>query len=136
MTEPREALVPEVPFLSGSARLHHVSIAIPPEGADRAREFYGRLLGLEERGVMPNLDPASFIWYRVGGQLELHLMLLDEAPPERSHFCLVVEDLNGLRRRLERARVETRDATEIVGRPRFTCRDPFGNLIEFARLED
>jgi len=25
-------------------------------------------------------------------------------------------------------------ATELLGRPRFTCRDPFGNLIELARL--
>ena len=25
---------------------------------------------------------------------------------------------------------------ELVGRPRFMCRDPFGNLIEFARIDD
>jgi catechol 2,3-dioxygenase-like lactoylglutathione lyase family enzyme len=135
MTEPGTAVVPDVPLPGLSARLHHVSIAIPPDGAEQARQFYGRLLGLEEREVMPNLDPAWFIWYRVGGQLELHLMLLVEAPPERSHFCLVVDDLDGLRSRLERARVETREGTVILGRPRFTCRDPFGNLIEFARLE-
>jgi catechol 2,3-dioxygenase-like lactoylglutathione lyase family enzyme len=135
MTEPPETAVAEDPLPGQGARLHHVSIAIPPDGAEQARDFYGRLLGLEERDVIPKLDPAQFIWYRVGGQLELHLMLLDEVPRERSHFCLVVDDLDGLRRRLEQAQVETRDATEIVGRPRFTCRDPFRNLIEFARLE-
>jgi catechol 2,3-dioxygenase-like lactoylglutathione lyase family enzyme len=117
-------------------RLQHVSVAIAPDGRERARAFYGGLLGLEERDVLPNLDPDRFVWFRAGGDLELHLMQLDEPPPQSAHFCLAVEeDLGGLRERLEAAGVETRDATELVGRPRFTCRDPFGNLIELTRLE-
>ncbi len=116
-------------------RLQHVSITIPLDGAERARAFYGGLLGLEERDVLPKLDPAKLVWYRVGGDLELHLMLLGEPPPDKAHFCLAVEDLPGLRRRLEDAGVETRDGSEIVGRPRFTCRDPFGNLVELTVIE-
>ena len=116
-------------------RLQHVSIPIPADGAERARAFYGGLLGLVERDVLPKLDPTQFIWFRVGGDLELHLMLGHDAPPQRSHFCLVVDDLARLRARLETAGVGTRDGTELVGRPRFTCRDPFGNLIELATIE-
>jgi catechol 2,3-dioxygenase-like lactoylglutathione lyase family enzyme len=116
-------------------RLQHVSIAIPPDGAERARDFYGGLLGLEERDVLPKLDPAGFIWFRAGGDLELRLMLVDETPPRQPHFCLVVDELDELRRRLDAAGVATRDSTPLVGRPRFTCRDPFGNLIELARIE-
>jgi catechol 2,3-dioxygenase-like lactoylglutathione lyase family enzyme len=117
-------------------RLQHVSIAIPPGGEERARAFYGGLLGLEERDVLPKLDPARFIWYRAGGDLELHLMLMDETPADRPHFCLVVDgDLGELRRRIEAAGVETNDPTELVGRPRFTCRDPFGNLVELASIK-
>ena len=115
-------------------RLQHVSIPIPLDGAERARVFYGGLLGLEERDVLPKLDPSQYVWYRVGGDLELHLMLLDEPPADKPHFCLAVDDLAGLRRRLEEAGVETRDVTELVGRPRFMCRDPFGNLIELAEV--
>jgi catechol 2,3-dioxygenase-like lactoylglutathione lyase family enzyme len=116
-------------------RLQHVSVAIPRDGAERARAFYGGLLGLEERDVLPKLDPSGFIWYRVGGDCELHLMLVGETPPEQPHFCLVVDELASVRARLEAADVETRDGTQLVGRPRFTCRDPFGNLIELAHLE-
>jgi catechol 2,3-dioxygenase-like lactoylglutathione lyase family enzyme len=116
-------------------RLQHVSIVIPEDGAEQARAFYGDLLGLAERDVLPKLDPASFIWYRAGGDLELHLMLSAEPRPERPHFCLAVDDLDGLRARLEAAGVATRDGTELRGRPRFTCRDPFGNLLELARVE-
>jgi catechol 2,3-dioxygenase-like lactoylglutathione lyase family enzyme len=115
-------------------RLQHVSIAAPPGGADDARAFYGGLLGLEERDVLPALDPAHFIWFRTGGDTELHVMLRDETPPDQPHFCLAVDDLEGVRRRLEAAGVETRDGTPLVGRPRFTCRDPFGNLVELARV--
>jgi catechol 2,3-dioxygenase-like lactoylglutathione lyase family enzyme len=116
-------------------RLQHVSVVIPTDGAERARAFYGGVLGLEERDVLPKLDPAGFVWFRAGGDLELHLMLSDEAPPRQPHFCLAVDDLDGLRARLEAAGVATRDGTELRGRPRFTCRDPFGNLIELARIE-
>jgi catechol 2,3-dioxygenase-like lactoylglutathione lyase family enzyme len=116
-------------------RLQHVSVVIPRDGADAARAFYGGLLGLDERDVLPKLDPASFIWFRVGGDLELHLMLGDETPPERAHFCLVVDDLESLRARVEAAGIETRAATELVGRPRFFCRDPFGNLVELTRID-
>jgi hypothetical protein len=63
-------------------------------------------------------------------------MLSDERPPSAPHFCLAVDgDLGALRERLGAAGVETRSGTELVGRPRFTCRDPSGNLIELARLE-
>ena len=62
-------------------------------------------------------------------------MLEDERPPERPHFALVVDgDLDEVRARLEGAGVETRTPTEILGRPRFTCRDPFGNLIELTQF--
>ena len=116
-------------------RLQHVSIAIPPDRAAEARAFYGGLLGLEERDVLPALDPARFIWFRTGGDTELHLMLTDEPPPDGPHFCLALDDLEELRSELEAAGVETRDGTALVGRPRFTCRDPFGNLIELSRLD-
>jgi catechol 2,3-dioxygenase-like lactoylglutathione lyase family enzyme len=117
-------------------RLQHVSIVAPPHGAQAVRAFYGGLLELEERDVLPSLDPSRFVWFRAGGDLELHVMLGHEPPPERPHFCLAVDgDLDAVRARLEAAGVETADAPPLVGRPRFTCRDPFGNLVELCRLE-
>jgi catechol 2,3-dioxygenase-like lactoylglutathione lyase family enzyme len=120
-------------------RLQHVSIVVA-EGEDaraQAVAFYSGLLGLEQRDVPPHLDPAGLIWFRVGGDLELHL-LQDGTPVEdQRHFCLEVEgeDLDVLRRRIEAAGHATRDATPIVGRPRFFCRDPFGNLVELTRID-
>ena len=116
-------------------RLQHVSISIAPDGDDAARAFYGGLLGLEERDVPPKLDPDELIWFRVGGDLELHLMKTGDEPPPGAHLCLALErGLAELRARLEAAGHETRTPTEIVGRPRFTCRDPFGNVVEITEL--
>jgi len=106
---------------------------MPADGHDAARAFYGELLGLEERDVPPKLDPAQLIWFRVGADLELHLFESDEAAQRSQHFCLRLDaGLDGLRATLEAAGVETRDTDEIVGRPRFFCRDPFGNRVELT----
>ncbi|HEY4346642.1 MAG TPA: VOC family protein [Gaiellaceae bacterium] len=116
-------------------RLQHVSIAIPVGGEEQARAFYGGLLGLSEVQVLPKLDPARFVWFGLGGDVELHLMLFDDVRPQQSHFCVAIESgLDELRARLDAAGVTTRDGTEVVGRPRFTCRDPFGNYVEVAEL--
>jgi len=117
-------------------RLQHVSISIAPDGEDAARSFYGGLLGLEERPVPPKLDPSELIWFRVGGSdMELHLLKSGDAPPPAAHFCLVTDDLDGVRARLEAAGIETTTGSEIVGRPRCFCLDPFGNRVELTRIE-
>ena len=116
-------------------RLQHVSVSAPAGAREQVRGFYGGLLGLEEREVPPKLDPAEFVWFRVGGDLELHVMLRGGPPEDARHFCLVTDELEAVRARLEAAGVETSDPTEIVGRPRCFCRDPFGNLVELTRLD-
>jgi catechol 2,3-dioxygenase-like lactoylglutathione lyase family enzyme len=116
-------------------RLQHVSVAIAAGGADQARAFYGDLLGLEEKPVPPKLDPSELVWFHLGGDLELHLMQTGDEPPPGAHFCIAVDSgLDELRARLEAAGIETRTPTEIVGRPRFMCHDPFGNLVELTQL--
>ena len=106
---------------------------MPAGGQEAARSFYSGLLGLEEREVPPKLDPSELVWFRAGDDLELHCFESDERPPRSQHFCLRLESgLAELRARLEAAGVATEDTTEIVGRPRFFCRDPFGNRVELT----
>ena len=116
-------------------RLQHVSLCFPPGANDEVRAFYGGVLGLEEIPVLPKLDPEQFVWFSGGaGDLEVHLMP-GEVTGGRQHACLVVDDLEGLRARLADGGYELSEATEIVGRPRFFCRDPFGNLLELCRID-
>jgi catechol 2,3-dioxygenase-like lactoylglutathione lyase family enzyme len=107
---------------------------MPKGGHDDARAFYGVLLGLEERDAPPKLDASELVWFRAGGDLELHCFESEDEPPRRQHFCLRVDaGLAELRAALEAAGVDCRDTTEIVGRPRFMCRDPFGNRVELTQ---
>jgi catechol 2,3-dioxygenase-like lactoylglutathione lyase family enzyme len=120
-----------------SIELQHVSVPMPPGGHEAARAFYVGLLGLEDRAVPPRLDPSELVWFRVGNGLELHLYESEEHAARAQHFCPRLDDgLDEVRRLLEDAGVEVSDTVEIVGRPRFMCRDPFGNRVELTQWSE
>jgi catechol 2,3-dioxygenase-like lactoylglutathione lyase family enzyme len=117
-----------------SIELQHVSVPMRHGAQEQARGFYGGLLGLDERAVPPKLDPSNLVWFDAGAGLELHLYASEERAPPGQHFCLRLDGgLRELRERLEAAGVEVTDTIEIVGRPRFMCRDPFGNRVELTQ---
>lgn len=115
-------------------RVQHVSVPRPRGSHDAARRFYGELLGLEEVQVPPSIGHLDLIWYRMGDS-ELHLFPTDAAPaPHAGHFCFQVDDLDALRARLIEGGAAIDEDIAIHNRPRFFCRDPFGNLIEFTAI--
>jgi catechol 2,3-dioxygenase-like lactoylglutathione lyase family enzyme len=120
-----------------SSRLQHVSTPYPIGTEEEVRAFYGRVLGLVEKPVPESLQGGGLVWFAAGdGELELHF-LPDPVPPDQRaqrHFCLEVGDLAGCRERLAQAGFDPYDATAIPNRPRFFCRDPFGNLLEFTTI--
>ena len=118
-------------------RLQHVSTPYPRGRADEVRAFYGGVLGLSEKEVPASLVDLELVWFEAGdGELELHFLPDPVQPDPRAerHFCLEVEDAEAWRGRLEAAGVATSDQRPIHNRPRFFCRDPFGNLIEFTTI--
>ena len=121
-----------------ATRLQHVSISRPPESSALARSFYGDLLGLHEVEPPRALLSLDLIWYRLGGDTELHILVEEPLGQDRSgrHFCLAVDDLLAMRERCQTAGVTVVGDVPIPGRPRFFIRDPFGNLIELTSIED
>lgn len=118
-------------------RLQHVSIPSPPGSAERTRAFYGALLGLEEIPSPVTITSVDVIWFKLGANTELHVF--EEEPTGDTslrHFCLVVDDLASIRRKLAKAGYSPWDTEPIAGRPRFFCRDPNGNSIEFTTVVD
>ena len=116
-------------------RIQHVSIPRPPGSHVATRAFYGDLLGLEEKVVPQTIQDLDLIWFNVGDDMELHVFT-EEPLEDRSgrHFCLEVDDVEAMRQRLIDAGFEPWTPTGIVNRPRFFCRDPFGNTIEFTTI--
>jgi catechol 2,3-dioxygenase-like lactoylglutathione lyase family enzyme len=123
------------PIADMPPRIQHVSIPIPPDGADSAREFYGRVLRLQEIPVPREVLAHDAAWYRLG-DTELHLFF-EELLADRSarHFCIAVDDLHEVQGWLEDADVPAVGAAPLLGRTRLFCRDPFGNLIEITVVD-
>jgi hypothetical protein len=116
--------------------LQHVSIPRPPgvESRKQAQEFFGRLLGLNEKPVPKSIQHLDLVWFQVG-KSELHVFS-EEAMDDESgrHFCLVMEDVEATRQKLVDAGYAPWNPEVIPGRPRFFCRDPFDNIIEFTTI--
>lgn len=118
-----------------NVRLQHVSIPRPPGSEKLTRAFYSNLLGLREIPAPNSIQAAEVIWFSLGDGAELHCFR--EEPlndPSIRHFALVVDDLQKMRRKLNDAGYAPYDVEAIPGRPRFFCRDPFGNIIEFTSI--
>ncbi|GAC1642189.1 MAG: VOC family protein [Herpetosiphon sp.] len=114
--------------------LHHVSVPRPFGSDAQVRAFYSAIVGLEEIPVPESLHDQGLIWYRIGAS-ELHLFSEDvQIDVSARHFCIALPHLNDLRARLTSGGYEVIESIPIPGRPRFFCKDPFGNLIEFTTI--
>jgi catechol 2,3-dioxygenase-like lactoylglutathione lyase family enzyme len=116
-------------------RLQHVSSPFVDGRQDALRAFYGQLLGLREIETPSALAHLKLVWFSAGDGMELHFFASPTSSASQRHFCLDIEDLKETRQRLQEAGHEPYDDTPIPTRPRFFCRDPAGNLIEFTSIE-
>ncbi|MEP7290379.1 MAG: VOC family protein [Chloroflexota bacterium] len=119
--------------------LQHVSIPRPPgeESAERARQFYAGLVGLTVKPVPTTITHLDLVWFKIGDETELHVFAEADSPTTSGrHFCLNIGDVAAMRQALEQAGYAPWSPEEIHGRPRFFCRDPFENIVEFTQIAD
>lgn len=102
---------------------------------DRARQFYGGVLGLTEK-ARRDLDFAG-TWYELG-ECELHLMVTSaplpcaaERPRRDYHVALLIDDYQAARQALDNAGLPYRPSSR--GLLQLFVRDPDGNLIELQQ---
>jgi catechol 2,3-dioxygenase-like lactoylglutathione lyase family enzyme len=114
----------------GRPSIHHVQVAIPAGGEDRARAFYGELLGFEEMAKPANLASRGGCWFQTGN-LQLHLGVdKDFTPATKAHVAYEVADLTMIRERFEGVGIEIVEDEPLPGYERFYVADPFGNRVE------
>jgi catechol 2,3-dioxygenase-like lactoylglutathione lyase family enzyme len=118
-------------------RLNHVTIAVPAGEHEKARAFYGGVLGLKEIHRPDALGAVyDLIWY----QCLDFLIHVDFTPPwfrpaENRHVALEVKNLAVIRAYLESKKAEIREAVVIPDRDRFYVLDPFGNYFELIEMK-
>jgi len=111
-------------------RFDHVQVCIPVGTEDRAREFYGRVLGLEEIEKPEVLRKNGGLWYSVA-DVQLHVGVEETVAPSKRHPAFDVEDARAVRAYLAEHDVRIKDEPDIPGVVhRFSFFDPFGNRIE------
>jgi catechol 2,3-dioxygenase-like lactoylglutathione lyase family enzyme len=117
-------------------RLNHVQICVPFGAEERAREFYGGLLGLEELEKPEVLKKNGGLWYKIA-DIQLHVGVEDmgEAASKR-HPAFEVENLGEVRAYFERSGVRVKDEPTVPGFDRLSFYDPFGNRIELLERTD
>jgi catechol 2,3-dioxygenase-like lactoylglutathione lyase family enzyme len=111
--------------------IDHVQIAMPAGEEPKARLFYGELLGFTELPKPPDLAKRGGAWFQSEG-VQLHLGVeSDFRPARKAHPAFLVDDLDALISRVERAGYETDTSQPPLDRyKRAHIFDPFGNRIE------
>ncbi len=114
--------------------LDHVQVAAPAGCEQRARSFYGDLLGLTEVERPEPLRDRGGVWFAIGSQ-QLHVGVEEPfAPARKAHPALLVgaDALEGLAERISDAGATVLWDHEIPGVSRFFSEDPWGNRIELV----
>jgi catechol 2,3-dioxygenase-like lactoylglutathione lyase family enzyme len=112
--------------------IDHIQLAAPPGCEPEARNFFGRLLGLEEIPKPEPLRARGGCWFKVG-EKQLHIGIEDDFRPARkAHPAFSVENIRRLYEKLSNAGVRCTwdDAMDDVRR--FHASDPWGNRLEFT----
>jgi len=113
--------------------IDHVQLAMPAGQEDRAREFYGDLLGLPEIPKPPDLAGRGGCWFE-SSQVKIHLGVeRDFHPATKAHPGLLVSDLPAIIQRCQEKGIEIVHDAVLDGCQRAFVRDPFGNRLEFLQ---
>ncbi len=114
--------------------LDHVQLAMPVDGENEARYFYGELLLLKEIDKPQPLRSRGGVWFHIPDGRQLHLGVeQDFRPSKKAHPCFVVGgDLKDLAKRLEEARYDVQFDDLNPPARRFYTHDVFGNRLEFT----
>ncbi len=112
----------------GSRLLQHVNVVYPAGAEGEARAFYAGTLGLDEVPKPPEFNPSG-MWFELDSG-QVHLSPGEPAPPGPWHFCIVADDFDTLRHRIETSGAPVEETHPWARRRRFFTRDPWGARIE------
>lgn len=117
-------------------RIDHVQLAMPTNGEDDARRFYGDVLGFTEVPKPKPLASRGGCWFE-GPSVGIHLGVdADFVPARKAHPAFQVADLAAFQAMLDRVGVLIRPDSSLPNVRRFYVDDPFGNRIEFMQAGD
>jgi len=110
--------------------IHHVQLAMPAGGEEKAESFYRDVLGFEVVGKPEAMAARGGRWFEAG-TVKIHLGVEEDFRPARkAHPAVTVGNFDALLERLASVGIEFRPAEEGPGSRRGHIDDCFGNRIE------
>ena len=125
------------------SRLNHVSLQGRSGEKEKARWFYGTLLGLKEIPLPKKLaDLYDALWFQFF-DINIHLVFSKnyEIPPiqyqngvvlPHHHMGIEVKDIHSVRKELEKNQVKIIEGVGLPNGDHFYLLDPRGNFLEFV----
>ena len=105
---------------------------MPAGGEEKARAFYGGLLGLQELEKPRGLRAKGGVWFALADGRSLHLGVEENfQPAKKAHPAFLVKGLDQLAAVIERANFAVIWDQSIPDVQRFHSYDCFGNRLEF-----
>jgi len=112
--------------------IDHVQLAAPKGCEAAAREFFGRILQLQEIEKPERLRSRGGCWFKVGTR-QLHIGVEENfRPSTKAHPAFAVDDIEAVFKTLQMAHVECVWDEPLEGVRRFFTSDPWGNRLEFT----
>jgi len=111
--------------------IDHIQLAMPAGEEEKARAFYGNILGLAEIAKPVELANRGGAWFR-SDDVVIHMGIEANFHPNRkAHPAFLVDDLSSFLNICQTQGIES-DTTQppIAGFKRAHIFDPFGNRIE------
>jgi catechol 2,3-dioxygenase-like lactoylglutathione lyase family enzyme len=111
--------------------INHVQITVPKGQEQAAKEFYCKLMGLQEIEKPEVLKANGGFWLQLG-DIQIHVGTENgvDRNQTKAHVAYEVQDIESWRSRLEAANIALFNSQPIPGFKRVEFRDPFGNRVE------
>ena len=114
--------------------IHHVQLAMPKGGEDKARAFYIGVLGFDEVVKPTILQGRGGVWFSQAG-VDVHLGVEEPfAPAKKAHPAYEVVSLKEAEKCLIESSWEYRRDIDLPTIRRIYIDDPFGNRIELLEI--
>jgi hypothetical protein len=105
---------------------------MPHGEEEKARVYYGRLLGLVELEKPATLKNRGGVWFALPAGLQLHLGVEEPfRPQKKAHPAFQTEGLDALAARLAENGYPVQWDMALAPRRRFYSEDSFGNRLEY-----
>jgi catechol 2,3-dioxygenase-like lactoylglutathione lyase family enzyme len=112
--------------------IDHVQLAMPPGEEEKARAFYGGLLGMKELAKPTELAKRGGCWFE-SGDAQIHLGVENNfRAAKKAHPALRCRNYAALVQALRDSGVAVNEPDDIPGMRRCHVHDPFGNRIELV----